>query len=143
LKKPSAASSKSPREPHSIPIFFIDRCLGDRTLADALRARGLPVQIHKDHFAPDARDADWLREVGRRKWVVLTKDKMLLHREIEIRALREAGVRAFILTSGTLKAVDMAEAFVKALPRMQRLLKDMRGGFIARVSRAGAVELIH
>ncbi len=116
--------------------------MGDRTLAETLRAHGLTVQIHKDHFAPDAQDADWLREVGRRRWVVLTKDKMLRHRQIEISALREAGVRAFILTSGNLKAVDMAEAFVKALPRMRRLLKKERGGFVAKVTRAGAVERI-
>jgi hypothetical protein len=73
---------------------------------------------------------------------VLTKDKMLRHRETEMAALRDAGVRVFILTAGNLRAVDMAEAFMKALPRMQRLIGKMGGGFIAKVTRAGNVELI-
>jgi len=141
LRKPSAASSLS-REPHSPLTFFIDRCLGDRALADALRAHGLMVQIHKEHFPPDAPDVEWLRAVGRRRWIVLTKDKMLRHRETEIAALRDASVRVFILTAGNLRAVDMAEAFIRALPRMKRLLEKMRGGFIAKVTRAGNVELV-
>lgn len=100
------------------------------------------VQIHKEHFPPDAPDAEWLRAVGRRRWIVLTKDKMLRHRETEIAALRDASVRVFILTAGNLRAADMAEAFVRALPGMKRLLEKIRGGFIAKVTRAGHVELV-
>jgi predicted nuclease of predicted toxin-antitoxin system len=135
-------SSPSRQEPPERPTFFIDRCLGDRVLAEGLRAQSLTVRIHKDHFAPDAKDEDWLREVGRRRWVVLTKDKMLRYRETEIAALLAAKVRAFVLTSGNLRADEMAEAFVKALPRMQRLLKKMKGPFVARVTRGGKADLL-
>jgi predicted nuclease of predicted toxin-antitoxin system len=142
LKKPSAANSRSQHEPRSLPTFFVDRCLGDKALAQALRANGLTVEVHKDHFAPDAKDPDWLREAGRRKWVVLTKDKMLRYRETEIAALRAANVRAFVLTSGNLKADDMAAAFMKALPKMRRVLRKVKGSFIAKVTRAGGVEIL-
>jgi PIN like domain len=55
----------------SPPItFFIDRCLGSKKVADALRQAGLTVEIHEDHFAPDALDVDWLTEVGAWQWVV-------------------------------------------------------------------------
>jgi hypothetical protein len=97
LRTPSAASSHS-REPRRPTTFFIDRSLGDRFVAEALRTHGLTVRAHKDHFPPDAKDEDWLREVGRRRWVVLTKDKMLRYRQTETTALLEAKVRAFVLT---------------------------------------------
>lgn len=100
------------------------------------------MRIHKDHFAPDAKDEDWLREVGRRRWVVLTKDKMLRYRETETAALLAAKVRAFVLTSGNLRADEMAEAFVKALPGMRRLLRKVKGPFVARVTRGGKTDLL-
>ncbi len=142
MKKPSAANSRSSKKLRSLPAFFIDRCLGDKVLAEALRLRGLTIHIHKDHFPPGAKDEDWLREVGRQGWVVLTKDKMLRYRESEITAFRTARVRAFVLTSGNLKAIDMAEAFVRALPKMRRLLQKKSGPFIAKVTRAGAVAFV-
>jgi predicted nuclease of predicted toxin-antitoxin system len=135
-------SSPSKQEPPERPTFFIDRSLGDRVVAEGLRARGLTVHVHKDHFAPDAKDEDWLREVGRRRWVVLTKDKMLRYRETEIAALLAAKVRAFVLTSGNLRADEMANVFVKALPGMQRLLRKVKGPFVARVTRGGKTDLI-
>ncbi len=66
---------------------------------------------------------------------------MLRYRETEIAALLAAKVRAFVLTSGNLRGDEMAEAFVKALPRMQRLLKKMKGPFVARVTRGGKTDL--
>ena len=105
-KKRSGVSFKSQLpEP---PVFFLDRSLGKRKVADALRQAGMQVEIHDDHFPPDAKDEDWLREVGRRGWVVLTKDKMIRHRASELLALRKACVSAFVLTSGNLSGGEMA-----------------------------------
>jgi len=107
-----------------------------------LRAHGFTVAIHRDHFPVDALDADFLPQVGRRGWVFLTKDKMIFHRQLELAALWKAKVRAFILRSGNLTAAEMADAFSKAIPAMDRLLQSRKGPFIARVTRTGAVELI-
>ena len=68
---------------------------------------------------------------------------MIRYREAEIAALRTAKVQAFVLTSGSLRATEMAEAFLKAIPKMRRILQKAKGGFIAKVTRAGGVELIH
>ena len=71
-KRPSAASFGSkPPEPL---VFFIDRSLGRKIVAQALREISETVEIHDDHFAPDAKDEAWLAEVGKRGWIVLTKD---------------------------------------------------------------------
>jgi predicted nuclease of predicted toxin-antitoxin system len=141
LRKPSAASSHS-QEPRRPITYFIDRSLGDRILAEALRKHGVTVQVHKDHFPPDAKDEDWLRAVGKQRWVVLTKDKMLRYRETETSTLLAAKVRAFVLTSGNLRADEMAAAFMKALPKMERLLRKTRGPFVARVTRGGKTDLL-
>ena len=35
----------------------------------------LNVEIHDDHFAPDAKDEEWLTVVGRKEWIVITRDE--------------------------------------------------------------------
>ncbi len=64
-------------------------------MAQALREVGETVEIHDDHFAPDAKDEDWLTEVGSRAWIVLTKDDRIRYRVTERTALASARVRGF------------------------------------------------
>jgi PIN like domain len=88
-------------------------------VAHALRDLGERVEIHDDHFAPDAKDEDWLVEVGSRGWIVLTKDDRIRYRVTERTALAVAKVKAFVLTSTQLQGIEMADAFVKALLRIK------------------------
>lgn len=111
-------------------------------MAQALREVGETVEIHDDHFAPDAKDEVWLTEVGSRAWIVLTKDDRIRYRVTERTALASAKVRAFVLTSSQLLGTEMATAFVKALPRMKRLIANHSPPFIGRVSRNGKVSLL-
>jgi len=103
-------------------VFFLDRNLGKHTIADALRQAGAEVQIHDDHFRQDTPDEEWLREVGPRRWIVLTKDTQIRYRAHERAALMQAGVRAFVLIAGNLAGREMAEIFVKALPTIRRFV---------------------
>ena len=136
-KRRSVASYKSkPRKP---AVFFLDRSLGKRTIAAALRQAGVEVQVHDDHFPPDARDEDWLREVGRRGWIVLTKDHRIRYRELEVAAILKARVCAFVLTGGNLQGKEMGQIFVKALPAIKRFIARNSPPFIAKVTRAGSV----
>ena len=123
-------------------VFFIDRSLGKKIVAQALRDIGETVEIHDDHFAPDAKDEDWLVEVGKRGWIVLTKDDRIRYRVTERTALASARVRAFVLTSSQLQGTEMAAAFVKALPRIKRLIANHTPPFIARISRSGNVSIL-
>jgi len=123
-------------------VFFIDRSLGKKIVAQALRDIGETVEIHDDHFAPDAKDEDWLVEVGKRGWIVLTKDDRIRYRATERTALASARVRAFVLTSSQLQGTEMAAAFVKALPRIKRLIANHTPPFIARISRSGNISIL-
>jgi hypothetical protein len=94
-------------------------------------------------FGTGTPDVDWLPKVGARHWVLITKDKNIRKREIELRALIEARVRAFVLTSGGLTGEAQARVFREALPAMLRMLRRKKNGFIARVTAESSVEEIH
>jgi predicted nuclease of predicted toxin-antitoxin system len=133
LKKQSVA------KPPDGTVFFIDRSLGVEPIRTELIKSGLSVEIHDDHFARDEEDRQWLRTVGERGWVVLTKDQRLRYRPLEIAALRSSNARVFVLTAGNLRGVEIATVFRTALPRIYRTLHSRRGPFVARVSRSGHV----
>lgn len=109
--------------PVSAPVFFIDRSLGRKQVAQALREAGATVEVHDDHFPQATPDVDWLAEVGRRGWVVLSKDERIRRNRIERTALEAARVRAFFLTQQDITGQEMAELFSSALPGMTRRVR--------------------
>ena len=123
-------------------VFFLDRNLGKHTIADALRQVGAEVQIHDDHFHQETPDEEWLREVGQRSWIVLTKDTHIRYRAHERTALMQAGVRAFVLVAQNLSGREMADVFVKALPAIRRFVASHQPPFIAKVTRSSAVSMV-
>lgn len=137
-KQSFAASSRRPRE----VTFFVDRSLGARLVAAALRAAGAKVEGHDDHFPQDTLDTVWLREVGRRGWVVLSKDVRIRRNKDERAALLEAGVKAFFLTQQGLTGEAMAEIFVRSLPAMARRASRSKRGFICTVTRGGQISFV-
>jgi hypothetical protein len=112
-------------------------------VAGALRGAGVTVEIHDDHFSPDTRDEDWLREVGQRGWIVLTKDSRIRYHTVELRALIKGRVAAFVLSGGNLRGDEMAEIFLKALPAMDRFARKNRPPFIARITKGGSVTRLY
>ena len=139
-KKPSAASTTE--KPPEAFTFFLDQGLGDKVIAHALRQQGLKVALLKEHFATDALDEEWLPEVGRRGWLILTKDDRIRRRPVERQALMQGNARAFILPSGNMSGEEMASAIVNALPRIQKFVTKNPPPFIARISKAGEVWLL-
>jgi PIN like domain len=124
-------------------VFFIDRSLGGRVVAEALRAAGEDVRVHDDLFQQDTDDEVWLADVGHRKWVVLTKDVLIRRDSLQRRALLSASVAAFVLARGDVSGGLMASAFVAALPRMKKTLRRFDVPFIASVTVGGDVVLMH
>lgn len=121
-------------------VFFIDRALGSRRVAEALRDAGAVVEVHDDHFAKDTADEDWLPEVARRGWVVLTKDRRIAYRTLERLAVARAGARLFVLVNQNMSAASMSAALVGALSRMRRFVATEDAPFIAKVFQSGRVE---
>ena len=131
-------SSKPPER----PVFFVDRSLGKNVISQALRNANCEVRVHDELFPQDATDEEWLREVGRNGWIVLTKDKNIRFRELEKQALVSSKARAFVLTARDVTGAEMAQIFVGALPKMLKILERTPGPFLARVTRGGQVDLL-
>lgn len=127
---------------HDFVTFFIDRALGKHTVSSALRQAGARIELHDEHFAPEAKDEDWLLEVGRRGWAVLTKDKRFHNRVLELTAIARSRSRVFKLTTGGLQGPEMAAIFVRALKKMQRIAISNPSPFIAIVTRTGRVSIV-
>ncbi len=138
-KKSSAAKS------HSLPervVFFVDRSLGKHIVVDALRAAGAAVEAHDDHFEQDTPDVEWVDEVGRRGWVVLSKDARIRTRAIELESLKEARVHAFFLTRQDLVGEEMAVLFVSRLPKIRKLIARHTAPAVFTISRHGQIERV-
>jgi len=138
LRKQYATNSG---QPDSV-VFFIDRSLGGKVVAETLRKAGARVEIHDSHFSQDARDEEWLSVAGSKKWVVLTKDYKIRYRETERLALLDAGVRAFVLTAKDLTGSEIGKVFVKSLRKIYRIINTHQGPFIARITRGGDVSIL-
>lgn len=128
--------------PNPPVVFFIDRSLGKKIIAERLREAGITVEIHDDHFPQDALDQEWLAEIGKRGWIVLTKDDRIRYRPAELAAYRIHKARVFIFGSGEMKAQEMAGAVAKAMPKILRLVKRTPPPFFARITRTGIVSLL-
>lgn len=100
----------------SRPEFFVDRSLGGRDVATALRRASWTIQTHLEVYgARDQRveDVEWLELCGRQGWPALTMDQRIRYRPVEIAAIRRYRVKAFALTSGNLTADAQAQRFIR------------------------------
>lgn len=97
------------------------------------------VIAHDEVFAQDTDDEVWLREAGRRRWIVLMKDRRVRYRPGEQRAITEARVRSFCLyRSKGLSGPQMAEVLVLALPAILRYASEKPDeGYVVGIDRAG------
>jgi len=132
-KKQSAANSKPPDN----PVFFIDEALGGHQISAALRAAGENVEVHNDVFPSGTPDVEWLEYAGRNKRLVITKDKRIRYRSVEINTIRKHGVMVFRFASGNLSGRQMAEILEKAKDRIKKYAARHRGPFIVTLSREG------
>ena len=138
FRKRSDASSKL--EQLKDLHLFLDRCLGNRVVAGRLGSiPGVVVHTHDRHFAADAPDHLWLPTAARNGWVILTKDKWIRKRQLEVDAVMRSGAYVFSLTRGNCTGPEMADAFEKAVPKIRRLIIRFLPPMVETVSRAGNV----
>ena len=99
----------------SQPEFFIDRSLGRHDVPALLREEGWCVRTHFEVFGDrdeEVQDEEWLEYCARERLFVLSKDKRLRFRPGELKAIQRHGLQAFVLTTGTLKALQQANRFI-------------------------------
>jgi hypothetical protein len=120
-------------------VFFTDRDLG-AAFPEILRAAGLTVERHGDHFAPDCPDEDWLAEIGKRDWVALTHDTRIRYKPNQLAAVVQHRVRLLVIV-GKAAFPDLAASFVATLVRIKAFLEHAPRPVIAKFYRATPAEL--
>jgi predicted nuclease of predicted toxin-antitoxin system len=120
--------------------FFIDRCLGKKHIVEILRAANIRVEIHDDHFGKNAPDMDWIPEIDKTGWIVLTKDANIGKNQLERLTVADANARMFVLASQNLSGTDIADIFLHAIPEMREFIRNNPAPFIAKIYREGKVK---
>jgi hypothetical protein len=115
-------------------IYFTDRDLGKR-FGEILKAGGLNVERHADHFAADTPDEVGLAEVGKRGWIALTHDRRIRYKPNERDAVMRHRV-ALLIIVGNAPFAELADAFVATIPRIEQFLARHQAPLIAKVYRA-------
>lgn len=114
-------------------MFFADRNLGVRIFPAILRAQGLTVHLHQDYFDQDAADVDWMPEVARRGWPIISPDIRISRDRLEVEAIMTSGAAVFCLAGGHLTGEEKARNFLRCLPQIASVLERTPPPFIARV----------
>lgn len=120
-------------------VFFTDRNLGKQFPA-ILTAAGLQVERHQDLFPPEGSDEQWLEYCGTRGRMAITHDQRIRHKINEREAVMIHGV-ALLIVIGTAPYPQLAEHFVKTLPKIEKFLDNHRPPFIAKVYRPSPAEI--
>jgi len=117
--------------------FFLDYQIGRYVVADALRAAGATVEVHIDHFAPAAPDLEWIPEIGKRGWVLITRDAHIRRNPLERAAYEAAGLRGFVVTGKEMGGPDLAALLVRCLRGMVGRAAGRPGPLLFTISRVG------
>jgi hypothetical protein len=120
-------------------VYFTDRDLGNQ-FPTILKAAGLTVERHADHFAHDAPDHQWLAMVGAQGWVALTHNSRIRYTPNEKEAVIAYGVRLVVIV-GQAPYPLLANSFVATRTRVEAFLATHEPPFIAKVYRASPSEL--
>ena len=76
---------------------------------------------------------------GTRNWIVLMRDQRVRHRELELAALRNARVGAFVLAAGQATAQATADAVMARLGKMINISLSERKPFLYVLRLSGSL----
>lgn len=126
----------TPQQPE-VWVFFLDRNLGSKQLAEALRKEGFVVRVHDDYFKPDEADDVWLASCGQRTWVAITPDRRILKDPISMRAIGENKGRVLFLPQNNKNPQMWAPILIGNWSRIKAVLSTRTPPFVGRVSPNG------
>jgi hypothetical protein len=121
-------------------VFFLDENLLGRQIAESLKTAGVRVEVLSDHFPKQTPDVEWLAEVGRRGWLVLSRDTSVGINIPEAIAVAQGHVKMFALVMGNAPRAELVRDIVNAIPKMERFARSHPAPFIAKVYPLGKVK---
>jgi hypothetical protein len=114
--------------------FFTDRSLGDNQVPEALRAAGWNVISMRERYGPVAAqtlaDIDWIRDATAEGEVLLTGDKAIAKRPLEVRAVIAASAQVFALGKNQLTGIQKVQRFLAHEKAIFRRASIASGPFV-------------
>ena len=87
-------------------------------------------------------DAEWLAMAGAQRWIVLMRDQRVRRRPLEMKALQNAGVGAFVLNAGQATAQATADVILAKLPKILNIVRSERKPFLYTLTLAGTLSRV-
>ena len=137
MKRQLGQKAPSPPSPQTI---FVDRSLGSKKIPDGVRATGVNVEIHDDHFSRDEDDTKWLAACGAHSWIFLTKDERIRRDPAEVRAVIAANVHAIFIGRQGITAEEMLSDLIPALPRILKRFREAKKPSYVLVHKGGRLD---
>lgn len=96
----------------------------------------------REEFPVETRDEEWIREIGRRGWVLVTIDHYIKAKPHERQSLQESRVTAFFLDPGfaNMKLDDYTTALIKVWSGIKEAAQRAQPGEIYHVTVGGTVK---
>ena len=95
--------------------FFLDETNDTKFVVEALRARGIKIKRASEYFPSGTLDKDWLPQVAKNGWLILTRDANWRYDE------------------------EIASLVFKALPAIKDFTRNNSAPFLAKILKSGKV----
>ena len=120
-------------------LFFLDRAIGKRFVSEALSSPDLNIKVEvlDDYFEPNTTDEKWLKFVGKKGWIVFTKDRKIRYRAAVVEIVKKRKIRMFILSRGNLSGHEIVQRIINALPAIKKFIFKHPPPFIVSITRSG------
>jgi predicted nuclease of predicted toxin-antitoxin system len=131
--------AKNSKQHNLPPTIFIDRCLGPKPIVAAIRNAGFTAVHHNEMFHESTTDIEWLNEVGKLGWAVLTHDKRITKNVAELQAIIAANVHAFFVNISNPNRTRLTAAIVAALPQIAEIISRRDPPTISSIDGSGKI----
>ena len=102
----------------------------------------MTVKLLHEEFQRGILDSDLLPRIGKQGWILLTKDNQIRRRPLEIESFIAARLRVFVFESAEMTSEGMLDAFRKALPAIEGVVKKRKPPFVMRIGVTGRVTVL-
>jgi hypothetical protein len=106
---------------------FLDRSIGTKKIADALRVIGVDVQTIQDRYGDKSntvKDVRWIADATRDRRLLIGADQRIRYNPLERQALCVHAARCFTFPRGNLTAVQMINRISLHLPSIAQLAEE-------------------
>lgn len=123
--------------------LFLDRSVGTKKIAAALRELGLDVETIKDRYGEDAstvKDTRWIEDATMDGRILIGADQRIRYNPLERQTICRSAARCFTFPRGDLTAGEMIERLVKFLPDIEQM-SARPGPFVCHLARDNVVTM--